>query len=468
MNPDCLALPVPHGYRIGPWEVREPLASGAFATVYAARRVVPAPGMPREAALKFLPTGTRTPRQLLHLREVTERVREMIRRLRRPRLITMYETLTVDDPAEPALDGATVVVMERAASSLDTLLTRCPRPAAGPALLTEICEGLHQLHHAGWVHGDLNPGNVLLLADQSVRLGDFHLATELRSAHGYAPGFHTNDYTPPELLGAAGEREQRIDATADIWAFGVLAHLVLTGRLPFPGATPGARREAAVRYARGVGVLRLAPGLPEAWRGIVTDCLARTQVQRSEVDTAVLLRRAEAATGSEPSPVLPRRPFGHRPLTGASGAGRERSGNRGRSTSRSRYGLGWGAAAALVVAGTLMTVMVRSADTAEAAGYERCAPGHVCFFTEKDGGGEMCAWYGNERDAHSGIVACDWSEVEAPRSAVNNGSGAVPLPGAGFYQKSGYQEQVGCLQPRERANLDGETTIRSVKWLPSC
>ncbi|CAM5521888.1 hypothetical protein SGLAM104S_07042 [Streptomyces glaucescens] len=27
---------VPKGYRVGPWEVREPLASGAFATVYAA------------------------------------------------------------------------------------------------------------------------------------------------------------------------------------------------------------------------------------------------------------------------------------------------------------------------------------------------------------------------------------------------------------------------------------------------
>lgn len=32
------AVPVPKGYRIGVWEVREPLASGAFATVYRAVR----------------------------------------------------------------------------------------------------------------------------------------------------------------------------------------------------------------------------------------------------------------------------------------------------------------------------------------------------------------------------------------------------------------------------------------------
>ncbi|MFF3453043.1 hypothetical protein ACFYXH_01715 [Streptomyces sp. NPDC002730] len=32
-------VPVPSGYRVGDWEVREPLASGAFGSVYAARAV---------------------------------------------------------------------------------------------------------------------------------------------------------------------------------------------------------------------------------------------------------------------------------------------------------------------------------------------------------------------------------------------------------------------------------------------
>lgn len=55
------AVPVPKGYRLGAWEIREPIASGGFGTVYTARRVEPAEGLPSEAALKFLPTGTRTP-----------------------------------------------------------------------------------------------------------------------------------------------------------------------------------------------------------------------------------------------------------------------------------------------------------------------------------------------------------------------------------------------------------------------
>ncbi|MDX2930798.1 protein kinase, partial [Streptomyces sp. NRRL_B-16638] len=178
------AVPVPKGYRVGPWEVREPVASGAFATVYEAVRDASAGPdrtlddgeQPRRAALKFLPTGTRTPRQLHHLRDLAEREVQLLRRLRSPRLIRMYDTLTVDDPDHPELDGATVLVLERAEGSLDAVLARTPAPESGPALLAQICEGLHQLHRAGWVHGDLKPANVLLMADGSARLADFNMA----------------------------------------------------------------------------------------------------------------------------------------------------------------------------------------------------------------------------------------------------------------------------------------------------
>ncbi|MFJ2168435.1 protein kinase domain-containing protein [Streptomyces griseofuscus] len=300
------AVPVPRGYRVGDWEVREPLATGAFGSVYAARRVGGPDGrLPRSAALKFLPTGTGTPRQLAHLRELIEREVALLRRLRQPRLIRMYETLVVDDPGRPALDGATVLVLERARASLSALLAAEPRPAAGPALLVQIAEGLGQLHRAGWVHGDLKPANVLLMADGSARLADFNMAAELEGTHGYTPAFSTPDYTPPELLWAEiGERGRPIRPSADIWAFGVLAHLVLTGSFPLPGGTPSARRDAAVAYARGTEELRLSAELPDAWREIVRDCLARTHADR--IGTGALLRRVTAAAGTGRAPRLPR------------------------------------------------------------------------------------------------------------------------------------------------------------------
>lgn len=301
------AVPVPKGYRVGPWEIREPLASGAFATVYTARLVGDAkPDLPRRAALKFLPTGTRTPRQLRHLRELAEREVELLGRLRAPRLIRMYDTLTVDDPDHPELDGATVLVLEQAEASLDVALDRTPAPDSGPALLAQICEGLHQLHHAGWVHGDLKPANVLLMKDGTVRLADFNLAAEMEGTHAYAPAFATPDYTPPELLWSEmDERGTRIRPTADIWAFGVLAHVVLTGAFPLPGGNTEARADSATRYARGAEELRLSPQLPEVWREIVGDCLAPTHEERA-ADAAALLRRVEEAAGTSRSARLPR------------------------------------------------------------------------------------------------------------------------------------------------------------------
>ncbi|MGW3865106.1 protein kinase domain-containing protein, partial [Streptomyces sp. NPDC005047] len=167
-------------------------------------------------------------------------------------------------------------------------------------------EGLAQLHHAGWVHGDLKPANVLLMADGSARLGDFNMAAELEGTHAYTPAFATPDYTPPELLWPeVDERGTRIRPSADVWAFGVLAHLVLTGGFPLPGGTSEARSDAAMRYARGREELRLSPALPAAWRGILQDCLAPTHGQRV-ADTAALLRRVEEAAGASRSARLPR------------------------------------------------------------------------------------------------------------------------------------------------------------------
>lgn len=307
---EAYAVPVPKGYRVGVWEVRDPIATGAFGSVYEGRRTgddLAGTGeeLPRTAALKFLPTGTGTPRQLAHLRELIDREVELHRRLKQPRLIRMYGTLTVDDPGRPELDGATVLVLEKAERSLAALLAHSPRPEAGPALLAQICEGLAQLHRAGWVHGDLKPANVLLMKDGSARLADFNMAAELEGTHAYTPAFSTPDYTPPELLWSEiGTRGRQIRPSADVWAFGVLAHLVLTDSFPLPGGTPTARRDAAAAYARGTDELRLSPELPDTWRQIVRDCLSRTHADRVGTDT--LLRRVAEAAGTGRPPRLPR------------------------------------------------------------------------------------------------------------------------------------------------------------------
>ncbi|MDQ0685809.1 hypothetical protein QFZ56_004772 [Streptomyces achromogenes] len=472
-------VPVPKGYRVGRWEVREPLASGSFATVYAARNTRPGAALPPVAALKFLPTGTRTPRQLHHLRELAAREVELLQRIRAPRLIRMHETLTVEDPDRPELDGATVLVLERAEGSVDALLDRDPVPEAGPELLAQVCAGLSQLHRAGWVHGDLKPGNVLLMKDGSVRLADFNTAAELEGTHAYSLAFATQDYTPPELLWPeVSERGTPVRPTADVWAYGVLAHVVLTGSYPLPGASAEARSDAAVRYARGAEELRLSPRLPADWRQIVTDCLSRTHRDRLVHDTGALLRRVEAAAGVTDSARPARPAWLPRPA---------RLGRLSRllrspwSRTRRRRGpalVGAVAGALLAAAGGVTYATLR--DSGPSYGYHRCPYASVCFFSEQNGNGEMCAWEDSDPDWLSGRETCMWTADRPVRSIYYNADDSTDLGGVAYYRGRDYTPvgadvtrprsrlRTGCTSQRAQGNLAGTYAPLSHRFIAHC
>ncbi|MFI8825708.1 serine/threonine-protein kinase [Streptomyces sp. NPDC053431] len=321
MSHDGSSVTVPRGYRVGCWEVTELLGQGGWGTVYAARAVGPpgsrtddvpdavaAHGAPDDVALKFLPTVGLAPRQARDLVDSARREAELGRLVRHPRLVRMLDSVVIHDPRHPALDGAVVLVMERAESSLAGVLTRERTEAEAGRLLAEICEGLAQLHAIGWVHGDLKPGNVLVAHDGSARLSDFGLAVQLDGTHGYTAPMGTPDCLPPERWRAPlAEQGVRVRPTADIWAFGILVHQVFTGGAsPFAGATPAARAAAVQEYAEGRAALRLDPALPPFWRELAADCLSATHEQRLAHPAEALLARIRTeldrlpATGGRP------------------------------------------------------------------------------------------------------------------------------------------------------------------------
>ncbi|MEV5508598.1 serine/threonine-protein kinase [Streptomyces orinoci] len=288
---------LPPGYRLGRWEVTGQIGSGGWATVYAGRPVDGTDaGEGEEVALKILPTAGLGPSQARKVADTARREVELGRRTGHPRLIRLLESLVLSDPRYPLLDGAIVLVMERAADSLRTLLAAGVSEDEAAGLFTGICEGLAHLHRSGWVHGDLKPDNVLVMADGSVRLSDFGLATELtgtHGTHGYAPPMGTLDYLPPERWKAPlGEHGVKVRPSADIWALGIMIHEAFAhGAAPFPGATPAARGAAVQEYAEGRAPLRLSGELPPFWRELAADCLAPTHAERGAHTAESLLAR---------------------------------------------------------------------------------------------------------------------------------------------------------------------------------
>ncbi|KJS58341.1 serine/threonine-protein kinase [Streptomyces rubellomurinus] len=296
---------LPAGHRVGEWTVTEPIGEGGWATVYAARRAggttaAAGPddtgGAADTVALKVLPTAGLAPRQARQVAEAARRETELARTAPHPRLVRLLDSLTLSAPDHPALDGAVVLVMERARGTLRDLLATGVDEDRGGRIIAGICEGLAHLHRSGWVHTDLKPENVLIGPDGEVRLSDFGLAVELTGTHGHCAPMGTPDYLPPERWKEPlGEHGIKIRSTADIWALGIVIHEVFAaGVPPFPGATPTARGAAAQQYAEGRADLRLAAAVPPFWRALAADCLAPTHAARAPHTAESLLARIRA------------------------------------------------------------------------------------------------------------------------------------------------------------------------------
>ena len=95
-----------------------------------------------------------------------------------------------------------------------------------PALLRyfrRLAEGLHAMHHAGFVHADLKPGNLLVTPDDEIKLIDFGQSSAILHAKERVQG--TPDYMAPEQT-----TRSVLDQRTDVFGLGATLYRVLTGR----------------------------------------------------------------------------------------------------------------------------------------------------------------------------------------------------------------------------------------------
>jgi serine/threonine-protein kinase len=100
-------------------------------------------------------------------------------------------------------------------------------------VLTEIATGLEEAHALHVIHRDLKPSNVIL-AERHLKILDFGVARMAGDAKLTQTGFAVGSplYMSPEQL-----QGQPLDGRSDLYALGVLAYALLTGREPFVGGT---------------------------------------------------------------------------------------------------------------------------------------------------------------------------------------------------------------------------------------
>jgi serine/threonine protein kinase len=104
-------------------------------------------------------------------------------------------------------------------------------------LITPVAEALDHAYRRGLVHRDVKPENIMLTADGTPKLADLGLARlsegdpMAQAERGLAVG--TPYYISPEQIRGLSD----IDIRADIYSLGATLYHMVTGRVPFSGAT---------------------------------------------------------------------------------------------------------------------------------------------------------------------------------------------------------------------------------------
>jgi formylglycine-generating enzyme required for sulfatase activity len=214
------------------YEIIDEVGRGGFAVVYKARDT----RTERDVALKVI-TGTSTEEA-----SFVERFRQEARTaagLRHPNTVPVYDFGEADGTLYLAMaligEGRTLrdLLAEQAPLGLEHVL-RILMPLAG------ALDYLHQ-HDPPLTHRDVKPSNVLLGGDAAspwVVLTDFGLVRSLQAStvltmSGSILG--TPAYMAPEQADAKQWGE--VTPLADVYALGVVAYEMLTGRAPFEGGT---------------------------------------------------------------------------------------------------------------------------------------------------------------------------------------------------------------------------------------
>jgi predicted Ser/Thr protein kinase len=196
------------------------VAAGGMAVVYKAQDRL----LNRVVAVKVLrPEYARDPAFLQSFR----REAQAAANLTHPNIVTIFDV---------GQDGdAYYIVMEYVEGRDLKAIIREEAPfSIGRALdiVIDVCAGVGYAHHAGIVHCDVKPQNVLISTDGRVKVTDFGIA---RAFSQIAPReietvWGTPQYFAPEQ--AAGEPPA---PASDVYSIGIMLFEMLAGRLPFDG-----------------------------------------------------------------------------------------------------------------------------------------------------------------------------------------------------------------------------------------
>jgi len=195
----------------------------------------------------------------------------------------------------------------------ESLRARLDRDPASPAqpiadvvsVLRDVCRALAYAHSRGVVHRDIKPDNILVSGGAAM-VADFGIAKAMNSARGadtqtsaaltrVGAAIGSPAYMSPEQ----GSGDPETDHRTDIYALGVTAYELLTGRPPFAQSTASGQLMAHFTETP-VDVRERRGDVPDGLAALIMSCLAKNPDDRpqSAEQLATALGESVLSTGS--------------------------------------------------------------------------------------------------------------------------------------------------------------------------
>ena len=165
-------------------------------------------------------------------------------------------------------------------------------------MCAQVCSALQYAHGQGLLHRDIKPSNVFLLANPGgegdhVKLLDFGIAKLVHLEPNDPNPLTSPSQIPgtPEYMAPEQAKGEDCEARTDLYSLGVMMYRLLTGRLPFYGATPTETlTQHVLRAPTPPSVAVPHVEIPPALESIVLKTLAKLPEQRW--DSARAMREA--------------------------------------------------------------------------------------------------------------------------------------------------------------------------------